>query len=269
MPVVHVNGTSLYYIEKGTGVGIICIHPPVLTSQNFRFQLHDLSRDYRVLAFDIRGHGKSQPSQQAVTYPLVVEDIVALMDQLNLSKAYLCGYSTGGSIVLDFLMAHPERSLGGIVVGGMSEVKDKKLRKNIRMGLILSKMKAIRTIAFSVSWSNSISFPHFLELYREAKRTHAKNAEQYYTYSLSYNATDQLERIEVPILLLYGEKDKAFHPYAQILHECLPKNELYFIAHADHRVPTKAHDEMNEKIRLFINKYEKNRLVDKASFPSL
>ena len=260
MPVVHVNGSSLFYIEEGTGVAIICIHPPVLTSQNFTFQINELSRDYRMLAFDIRGHGKSQPSQQAVTYPLVVEDIVALMDHLNLSKAYLCGYSTGGSIVLEFLMAHPERSLGGIVVGGMSEVKDKKLRKNILMGLILSKMKAIRTIAFSVSWTNSVSFQHFLELYREAKRTHAKNAEQYYKYSLSFNATDLLERIELPILLLYGEEDKAFHPYAQILHERLPKNELHFIPNVDHRIPTKAHDEMNKKIRYFISKHGKERL---------
>lgn len=254
MPVVQVNGTSLFYSENGTGIAIIFIHPPVLTSKTFSYQMKELSPDYRVLTFDIRGHGKSQPSEQAVTYPLIVEDIVALMDQLNLSKAYVCGYSTGGSIVLEFLLAHPERALGGIIISGMSEVKDRRLRKKISAGIILSKIKAIRTIALSVSWSNSVSIQHFIRLYREAKRTNAQNAQQYYTYSLSYRATDQLEQIRLPVLLLYGEEDKVFHPYAQMLQR-LPHHELYFIPKADHQIPTKAHDRMNAKIREFIRVY--------------
>jgi pimeloyl-ACP methyl ester carboxylesterase len=255
MPVANVNGTSLYYMDEGSGTAVICIHPPVLTSRNFSFQVKELSSSFRMLAPDIRGHGKSQPSEQPVTYPLIVEDVIALMDRLHIEKAFFCGYSTGGSIVLEALLTHADRILGGIIIGGMSEVSDRNLKKNILLGVILSRLKAIRTIALSVSWTNSVSWKHFLKLYREAKRCHAKSAEQYYRYSLTYNCTDQLHRIDRPIMLVYGEKDKAFHAYANLLHERLPKNELHFMPDVDHRVPTKAHERMNRLITQFINKH--------------
>jgi pimeloyl-ACP methyl ester carboxylesterase len=58
---------------------------------------------------------------------------------LNIPKAFLCGYSTGGSIVLEFLLTFPDRSLGGIVISGMSEVGDWYLKNRISLAVILSK----------------------------------------------------------------------------------------------------------------------------------
>ncbi|GMA59568.1 hypothetical protein GCM10025859_59350 [Alicyclobacillus fastidiosus] len=121
MPTKMINGVNLYYIARGQGVPIILIHPPVLTSISFAAQLQELSKEYRTIAFDIRGHGKSQGSKDAISYPLIASDIKELMNSLQIDKAYLCGYSTGGSVVLEFLLRYPDRAYGGIVVGGISE----------------------------------------------------------------------------------------------------------------------------------------------------
>ncbi|CQR56218.1 alpha/beta fold hydrolase [Paenibacillus riograndensis] len=257
MPQAFINGYSMHYTDCGQGTTIIFIHPPVLTSLNFLYQMKPLSADFRTISFDIRGHGSSKSSREEITYPLIVEDIRQLMDQLKIEKAFLCGYSTGGSIVLDFLLTCPERAFGGIVISGMSEVNDKKLRNKIARGRFLSRIGAIGAIALSISWSQAKArLSLFRTLFTGAKRANAENAEQYYHYSMQYNCTAQLDRIHHPVLLVYGEKDTLFHPYAKLLQERLPKSELVFIKKTKHQIPTKAAGKVNGLIRQFIHRYE-------------
>lgn len=254
MTTAHINGNVMHYTDQGKGIPIIFIHPPVLTSANFIYQVQGLSPHFRTIVFDIRGHGKSQPSKRPVTYPLIVEDIKQLMDQLKIDKAFLCGYSTGGSIVLEFLLTYPDRARGGIVIGGMSEVNGKGLRNKISLGIAFSKMGALGTIALSNAWTQSKNFKLFRTLFHDAKKGNADNAEQYYRYSLHYNCTSKLQMIQHPVLLIYGEKDKRFRPYADILHQRLPHNELFFLPKIDHRIPTTAPKQLNDLIKEFLSR---------------
>jgi len=244
----------MHYIDYGKGHAILFIHPPVLTSLNFTYQVQGLSPYFRTITFDIRGHGKSHSSVDKVTYPLIVEDIKQLMDHLSIGKIFLCGYSTGGSIVLEFLLTYPDRAMGGIVIGGMSEVSDWRLKNKISLGIVFSKIGAIGTIALSTAWTQAKNFSLFHKLYNDSKTGNAKNAKEYYTYSLKYNCTSKLGEINLPVLLVYGGKDKTFHPYAKMLHQRLPQSELVFIENVDHRIPTKASETLNELIKSFVQR---------------
>ncbi|MFD1176696.1 alpha/beta fold hydrolase [Paenibacillus puldeungensis] len=249
----YINGYQMHYEDCGKGTAVIFIHPPVLTSITFQYQMK-LSADFRIISFDIRGHGQSGPSKEEITYPLIARDIRQLMDHLKIEKAFLCGYSTGGAVVLDFLLNCPDRALGGIVIGGMSEVNDKKLRNKISRGRFLSRIGAVGIVALSTAWGQAkpkLSF--FRSLFNDAKKVNAKNAEQYYQYSLHYNCTAQLGNILQPVLLVYGEKDTLFHTYAKLLKERLPKSELVFIKNTKHQIPTKAPGFLNELIKQFIH----------------
>ena len=252
MPMLDVDGISLYYTVNGKGIPIVFIHPPVLTCVNFKYQVEELSKDFQVITFDIRGHGRSQYSEQPVTYPLIVEDIKHLLDHLKIKKAFICGYSTGGSIALEYLLNSADRSLGGIVISGMSEVREKYLKKKISLGISLASKRAIPVLALSISWSNSNTRELFIKLFKESKKGSAKNIEQYYRYSLQYNCSQQLGKIKLPVLLVYGEDDKPFYDYAMLLHKKLPYAELKFINHTKHQIPTKAANDLNEMIRQFI-----------------
>ncbi|MHA6529741.1 alpha/beta fold hydrolase [Paenibacillus sp. BAC0078] len=257
MPDNCINGHLMHYQDCGKGTAIIFIHPPVLTSLNFQYQ-RQLSADFRLITFDIRGHGQSEASKKEITYPLITEDIRQLMDHLKLEKAFLCGYSTGGGVVLDFMLTFPERALGGIVIGGMSEVNDKKLRNKILRGHFLSRIGATSAIALSTAWGQAKpKLALFRSLFKDARKANAKNAGQYYQYSLHYNCTAQLGNILQPVLLVYGEKDTMFHPYASLLKERLPKSELIFIKNTKHQVPTKAAGPLNELIKQFIHHCQK------------
>lgn len=253
MPMLNLDGSSLYYTVKGSGTPIVFIHPPVLTSVNFKYQLEELSQNFQVITFDIRGHGRSPYSPEPVTYPLIVKDIIHLLDHLNINKAFLCGYSTGGSIVLEFMLTFSERALGGIAIGAMADVNDDYLRKKISLGIKLSSKGAINFLAWSISWNNANNIKLLKQMISEARKGDYRNIEQYYRYSLKYNCVSQLAEIHLPILLVYGKKDKPFHSYAEQLHEKLPRNQLHFIEKVDHRIPTKAAKQLNNLIQQFVN----------------
>jgi len=170
---------------RGKRVPIVFIHPPVLTSVNFEYQVEELSEEFKVITFDIKGHGRSQYSRQPVTYPLIKEDIKHLLDHLKIKKAFICGYSTGGSIVLEFLLSCAVRSLGGIVIGGMSDVRDT-LKQKVSLSISLAKKDAVPILALSISWSNSNTRKLFNKMFNEALKGDARNIEQYYLYSLHY-----------------------------------------------------------------------------------
>jgi pimeloyl-ACP methyl ester carboxylesterase len=254
MPMVNIDGMNLYFTVKGEGIPIVFIHPPTLTSVNFEYQLEDLSRYFKVITFDIRGHGKSSYSIKPITYQLIVEDINRLLDHLEINKAFICGYSTGGSIVLEFLLTSKNRSFGGVVISGMSEVSDKLLKNRISLGVKLAKAGLVSVLAWPISKSNSDHHKLFKKMFADAKQGDSRNIEQYYTCSLHYNCTNQLRNISLPVFLVYGKKDKQFHSYAKLLHDQLPNNELIFIENVDHRVPTKTPNELNKLISQFVKK---------------
>ncbi|WP_096467751.1 alpha/beta fold hydrolase [Aneurinibacillus soli] len=251
---VEVNGVSLHYEIRGNGTPLILIHPPVLSSANFHYQLDELAKYFTVIVFDIRGHGKSQPSVQAVTYPLIVEDIKGLLNHLHIEKAFVCGYSVGGSIALEFLLTAPERSLGAILVGGISEVNSRRLRNLISLAVALAGAGAIPALACSISWSNSDTMETFWELLKDAKKADKRNAEQYYRYSLTYNCTDQLRTIPFPVLLVYGGDDTQFQSYGRLIRDNVAHSEFVLIPNVKHQIPTKKHAELNRLIKQFILK---------------
>lgn len=248
---LDVDGINLYYTVMGEGLPIVFIHPPLITSEVFRYQIEQLSQKFKVIAFDIRGHGRSQYSNQPVTYRLIAEDIRKLLDHINVKKSFICGYSSGGSVVLEFLLHYSDSALGGIVISGMSEVSDWYQKQRISLGLRLAKARTLALLSLSISWGNSDRRETFKKLHQEALKGDARNIKQYFRYSLQYFCTDQLEKIDLPILLVYGTKDKSFHRYANLLHKKLPDNELRFLE-VKHQIPTKAAVELNQMMDQFI-----------------
>ncbi len=154
---------------------------------------------------------------------------------------------------MEFVLNHPDRCFGGVLISGMSEVREGYLKRKISLGMSVAKRRAVPILATSISWTNSNSRKVFMKLLKEAMRGNARNIEEYYRYSKDYNCTQQLDQIKLPMLLVFGEKDKLFYEHAKLLHEKLPSSELSFINRVKHHVPTKAAVELNERIRQFVN----------------
>jgi pimeloyl-ACP methyl ester carboxylesterase len=115
------NGVKIAYFVQGSGEPVVLIHG-WLSSAGINWALPGisdlLSRHFRVIALDVRGHGLSDKPTNADSYgPELVEDIVRLLDHLEIRKAHIVGYSMGGIIAANFLAKHPDRALSGLLGG--------------------------------------------------------------------------------------------------------------------------------------------------------
>jgi len=266
MPLQNINGTMLYYEVSGQGIPIVFIHPPLLTSANFKYQQAHLSDQFQIITFDIRGHGRSQASSVPITYELIVQDIIRLLDHLQIHKAYVCGYSTGGGVALRAMLDYPDRFAGGILISAMSEVSDIVLRSRIQIAIGLSAWQpTLRLLMWGISWGNSDQVHTFRDLLKDSRRGTMRNIHEYYRYSLSYNCTNQLARISSPVLLLYGAKDKGFTKYRKILQQHLREWKLMILQQEKHQLPTKAAEEICQAIKTWIVDEDHQKLEEETT----
>mgnify|MGYP002354884660 FL=1 len=105
----EVNGIEMYYRIVGKGPPILLI-PGGLSDQHvWDAQLPILARHHTVIVADSRGQGRSTRTDDPITYGLMADDYVALLDFLHIDRVDLVGWSDGGIIGLDIAMRYPDR----------------------------------------------------------------------------------------------------------------------------------------------------------------
>jgi pimeloyl-ACP methyl ester carboxylesterase len=123
------NGVQIRYAEQGSGEPIVLVHGYTSNLDAGWVDpgvFENLAKNYHVIAFDNRGHGKSGKPHDPKAYGTEMsEDIVRLMDHLNIRRAHIVGYSLGGRIVGKLVTMHPDRFLTAILGGsGISTLAD-------------------------------------------------------------------------------------------------------------------------------------------------
>ncbi len=121
-----IGGARIWFAEwggKSSGVPVLLLHGGFGNSNYFGRLIPALTaHGYRVLAMDSRGHGRSTRSDAPLSYDLMAQDVLGLLDQLKIPKVYLVGWSDGGIIGLDLALTHPERLAGLFAFGANADV---------------------------------------------------------------------------------------------------------------------------------------------------
>jgi pimeloyl-ACP methyl ester carboxylesterase len=112
----EVNGTKLFYETAGNGEVIVFVHGSFGDRRHWDLQFFELSKKFKVVRFDLRGFGRSA-NPDSITVYRDADDLSALMDHLKISKANICGLSSGSFVVIDFALAYPEKCISLIPVG--------------------------------------------------------------------------------------------------------------------------------------------------------
>ncbi|MCH8065218.1 MAG: alpha/beta fold hydrolase [Chloroflexi bacterium] len=111
MAIAKVNGIEIAYEVRGEGAPLVLAHFSSGSKEMWGAQIAPLSKRYRVVVYDARGHGQSSapPFDDAgYTMATLVEDQRALMEHLAIRQAYVGGISMGGAIALNFALSHPD-----------------------------------------------------------------------------------------------------------------------------------------------------------------
>jgi 3-oxoadipate enol-lactonase len=97
------------YSETGQGEPYILIHSLGADWRVWRDVIPQMIEEYRVIAYDLRGHGYASNAPKIEAMQTYVDDLARLLDELNLRKVRIAGLSLGGAIAQMFALQHPER----------------------------------------------------------------------------------------------------------------------------------------------------------------
>lgn len=106
------------------GVPVVLVHSLAGTTGHWTRQLEHLRQSRRAVAFDLRGHGSSDPPRnQDYSISALASDIAAVVDSLELGKFVLVGHSLGGGVALSYAGTHPDRVAGLVLLDPIGDGK--------------------------------------------------------------------------------------------------------------------------------------------------
>lgn len=217
MPFVENNGLKIHYVVEGKGPSIVMIHASMGSYAEWHSgdYINKLKNDYKLVLVDLRGHGESDKPKDIQSYSSkeFTSDIIAVLDDLNITKAHCWGYSMGGTIAF-FLSRDYQERFHSFIIGGVSPqgFTDESLelfnhvRKLLKIGadgllqhlkergdvITPENEKGIRAMDFDVinAWSNSEDL---------------------------YDRVDEhLPELDIPFLFYAGEQDD-WNPYPHLV----------------------------------------------------
>src|SRR5689334_13086673 len=118
MSFIRVDEIQLAYTDAGLGLPVVLLHGYPFNRTLWNEQVSGLSNSYRVVTPDLRGLGESDASPRseasvpAATMNRMAQDVAALLDHLEISRAVIGGLSMGGYVALAFYKQFPSRVRG-------------------------------------------------------------------------------------------------------------------------------------------------------------
>lgn len=258
------NGVRIHYIDQGAGVPIVLVHGRGGSLQGWIANgvLPNLAKDYRVIAFDLRGHGLSaKPHTQQQYGKEMTLDIVRLMDYLGIVKAHIIGYSLGANIVAQLLVLHPERFITATLGGSAG-----RFRWTINDDEIVEREASeTERLGFSPSFDIRIAPPSTVKATEEEIKKRSAAAlvnpaeDRFAMAAIIRSSRDQIisaeqaAAVKVPTLGIVGSKD-TFILNLQDLKQLRPGLQLVIVENGTHtgEGDTRKRSEFIAAIRQFI-----------------
>ncbi|AKK74979.1 alpha/beta hydrolase [Chryseobacterium gallinarum] len=107
---IPVNGIKVYYEVYGEGKPLVLLHGAFMTiDTNWGQLIPDLSKNRKVIAIELQGHGHTPFSDRKLSHANLASDVKGVMDYLKIDKADIAGYSFGGAIAYQFAIQNPDR----------------------------------------------------------------------------------------------------------------------------------------------------------------
>jgi len=256
-----VNNLVVSYTDQGPEEApvIIFIHGFPLNKTMWDNQVDALKEDYRVVSYDIRGHGDSEPGNEDFSIKLFVADLLHLMDALKIDKASLCGLSMGGYIALNAIENYSER-FDALVLSDTNCIADPPKAKQKR----LTTIESIREFGVEKYVNDSIvhlfapeSFTTHKKAISDVKEMILNTSEQSLGKTLmalsQRKATcSKLPEITIPVLFLVGEEDEITPPEAsELMHQKIKNSTIHIIPQAGHLSNLENPVEFNKQFKIF------------------
>jgi pimeloyl-ACP methyl ester carboxylesterase len=269
MPTVETNDVETYYETYGDGPPLVFVHGAFGDHQFWAEQARPLADDYRVVVYDLRGHGLTGGSELPTYTPaLLASDLRGLVDALGLGAPVVVGFSLGGSVAQAYAAGHPDGLSGLVLLGATAP------RTLTRMGwferVVLSRVRARllgrpRLLGAYTSLTARLygdGEDHFDEATAERLREAHPDGDPEVPLAEQRKLLDASRRflkssvdpvaVDVPALVLYGEHESVIAEHARHLGAVLPVADVQEVPDAGHNCHVDDPDFVRDAIRTYL-----------------
>lgn len=221
---------KLNYTEKGQGKPLILLHGNGENYGYFANQIDYFAEKYRVIALDTRGHGESPRGNAPFTIRQFADDLYEFMNEKQIEKAHILGFSDGGNIALCFALKYPER-VDRLILNG-ANLDGRGVKAHIQLPIIIGY--------------------HFAKLFSNKNEEARKNSEM---LGLMVNdpkiKKEELHRLKMKTLVIAGNKDMIKTSHARLIAKNIRGCELV-IMDGDHFIANKCPEKFNSTVAAFL-----------------
>lgn len=259
---IQVNDLQVSYLEEGspTGFPLIFIHGFPFNKWMWERQLLSIKENYRLIAYDVRGHGETEAGSPAFSISQFGDDLVSLMDALHIEKAIVAGLSMGGYIALNALQKFPDRFAGLLLCDtqcGADSTEGKEKRKKTidfiqRNGLTVYAQESLKNLFAPASLERKMNEVILIE------ETILRSKPDNICLTLQALADRKetcstLQKIKIPVAILVGQEDKVTSPEtAKKMHQSINGSSLHIIEEAGHLSNLENPEKFNELVLEFL-----------------
>jgi non-heme chloroperoxidase len=262
------DGTRLAVREYGNpqGPAIVFVHGIAQSQLAFGRQMREpLTTKYRLITYDLRGHGESDKPQAESAYTSgrrMSDDLQAVIDATGAKRPVLVGWSLGGIVVAQYLSDYGDANVAGVNFAGARIAQPPGQAARMPGGAFLREMlssdleRNIRaTASFVRACVAAPLAPEDFELmlgYNMASPVHARAATL--KWSGGTNFADALLKVSVPVLISHGRRDQVIAPaVAEEAHRLLKTSKLSWYDEAGHSVFFEDATRFNAELAAFVD----------------
>lgn len=248
MPTLDRNGVNIYYEVHGSGPALLLTHGFSATTEMWKPNIAVLSQQYRLILWDMRGHGQTDSPNDRYRYSadLTVGDMDTLLDTCGEKQAVLGGHSLGGFMSLAYHLLHPERVRALMLFDtGPGYKKDEAragwnkraeaIAKNFEEKGLDALGRSAEVLACTHRSVQGLAFAARGMLAQRDARI-----------------ISSLESIKAPTLVLVGDKDEAYFAATDYMANKIPGARKVVIANAGHAVNIDQPEAFNQAVLEFL-----------------
>lgn len=254
------DGINLDYEISGEGKPIVFIHGWSSDKTVFGYQMNQLSKNFKVVTYDLRGHGRSDRPEKGLTLNRFAIDLEELMEHLNLEDVSVVGWSMGSSILFEYIRTYGVSRLASVSILDMTPklINDDEWKLGIYHGEFTVEDTFEALTKMCNNWMDfgelflKTAIPYLSDdELKPINEAMAKNT-PHIMYSMwiamsSNDYRDVLEKITVPTYIIYGEKSTLYsEETAKYLNSKIPNSKLVPFENCTHLLVTENPEKLAE-----------------------